>query len=136
MMIKSLNSFRAIAFFVVFLFHTNLLKCGYLGVQAFFVLSGFLITPILVDMKSKMQFKLYWKNFMGRRLLRIFPIYYLLLLLLFALGFIIHYRDIPLASSFYHQFVYACTYTYNFFNATNGYERNSLIAHLWSLAVE
>lgn len=33
---KSLNSFRAIAFFVVFLFHINLLDCGYLGVQAFF----------------------------------------------------------------------------------------------------
>jgi peptidoglycan/LPS O-acetylase OafA/YrhL len=135
-MIKSLNSFRAIAFLVVFLFHTNLLKCGYLGVQAFFVLSGFLITPILIDMKSKMDFKLYLKNFMGRRFLRIFPVYYLLLIVLFMIGFIIDYAVIPFASSFYDQFIYAVAYVYNFLNATNGYERNSLIAHLWSLAVE
>jgi peptidoglycan/LPS O-acetylase OafA/YrhL len=135
-MIKSLNSFRAIAFFVVFLFHIHLLGCGYLGVQAFFVLSGFLITPILVNMKSKMNFKKYWINFMGRRFLRIFPIYYLLLIILFVLGYFIDYKQIPFAASFYHQFIYAVTYSYNFINSTDSYERNSLIAHLWSLAVE
>lgn len=135
-MIKSLNSFRAIAFFVVFLFHINILGCGYLGVQAFFVLSGFLITPILLDMKSNMDFKIYWKNFMGRRLLRIFPIYYLLLLILFLLGCVIDYGKIPFANSFYDQLGYAVTYVYNFINATDNYQRNSLIAHVWSLAVE
>lgn len=133
---KSLNSFRAIAFFVVFLFHINLLDCGYLGVQAFFVLSGFLITPILVEMKSKMNFTKYWTRFMGRRFLRIFPIYYLLLLVLFLFGCFYGYNKISFADSFNSQLIYAVTYTYNFINAADNFERNSLIAHLWSLAVE
>lgn len=133
---KSLNSFRALAFLVVFIFHVNLLKSGYLGVQAFFVLSGFLITPILVDMKSKMDFKTYWIRFMGRRFLRIFPVYYLLLFCLFLFGCTYGFSKINFAESFNHQLIYALTYTYNFINATDSYERNSLIAHLWSLAVE
>ena len=136
-MIKSLNTFRALAFFAVFLFHTGYLNAGYLGVQAFFVLSGFLITPILLDMKiSKISLKLYLQIFLGRRFLRIFPAYYLFLLILIMLGFIINYKLIPFASSFYNQLGHAITYTYNYIVVSPDYERNSLIAHLWSLAIE
>ena len=74
--IKSLDSFRFFAFFAVYLFHTNILGCGYLGVQAFFVLSGFLITPILLEMRQELNFKSYLIVFYSRRALRIFPLYY------------------------------------------------------------
>jgi len=75
-MSNGLTSYRALAFFAVFLFHMHLINFGYLGVQAFFVLSGFLLTPILIEMKRENSFRQYFIKFYGRRALRIFPLYF------------------------------------------------------------
>lgn len=50
-MIPGLDGLRGLAFLRIFFVHTDYINFGWVGVQLFFVLSGFLITGILVDMK-------------------------------------------------------------------------------------
>src|SRR5574339_1073189 len=85
-MIPGLDGLRAIAFLLVFAFHTDYLQIGWIGVQFFFVLSGFLITGILLDMKKSLPPRDYFFKFYGRRFLRIFPLYYFYLLLMIGVA--------------------------------------------------
>ena len=84
-MIPGLDGLRAIAFLLVFGFHTEYLEFGWVGVQLFFVLSGFLITNILLKMKDNYSPRDYFVKFYGRRFLRIFPLYYFYLALVLGL---------------------------------------------------
>lgn len=77
-MIPGLDGLRAIAFLVLFGLHTDYLQFGWMGVQLFFVLSGYLIAGILLCMKENLPARQYFLKFYGRRFLRIFPLYYFL----------------------------------------------------------
>lgn len=79
--VKELDSIRGLASLVIVVYHLWLIKVGVLGaaVDLFFVLSGFLITSILLNNPMSSRFLI---SFYARRSLRIWPIYYLSLLLL------------------------------------------------------
>ena len=138
--IKQLDSLRAIAVIFVIIRHwvpknniINILPTGAIGVDIFFVLSGYLITCILFDNRNIADLhstskKAVLKNFYMRRTLRIFPIYYLTVFLLLIFH---EYMGTNIRS----VYLYYITYTSNFYlfkiHAWNG-----MITHLWSLAVE
>ena len=108
---------------------------SWMGVDLFFVLSGFLITGVLWDAKGKPGF---FKNFYMRRILRIFPAYYLVLLLFFIVLPLFQSPPIDayLADSLPdHNWHWA--YLSNFRIALNGaWYSNHIPNVFWSLAIE
>jgi len=97
------------------------MRLGYLGVDIFFVLSGFLITRILLEDKRQHRYSL--ARFYAKRTLRIFPIFYLSLLLC-ALIFALPKMEL-IANAFY-----VSNYYYAF------HDEVSPLRHTWSLSVE
>jgi peptidoglycan/LPS O-acetylase OafA/YrhL len=89
--ICQLDAVRGLAVLAVLIHNTDIYPSlhlglivtnGWMGVDLFFVLSGFLITGILVDTKGSQG---YFKNFYTRRCLRIWPLYYSALLIMFVI---------------------------------------------------
>ena len=88
--IPELDGLRGLAIAAVLFYHCHaklesshldvIAKWGWTGVNLFFVLSGFLITGIILDSRDDPRF---FRNFYARRGLRIWPVYFLLLLLNF-----------------------------------------------------
>jgi peptidoglycan/LPS O-acetylase OafA/YrhL len=88
--IPELQGLRGIAVLAVVLYHCHprlegtwiytASLWGWAGVNLFFVLSGFLITSILLESREKPH---YFRNFYGRRVLRIWPVYVLLLVVVY-----------------------------------------------------
>jgi peptidoglycan/LPS O-acetylase OafA/YrhL len=84
--IPALDGVRAAAVLMVMFYHARwffgrmpfapIIQCGWVGVDLFFTLSGFLITRILMDARWKRD---YFRNFYLRRARRIWPLYFLLL---------------------------------------------------------
>ncbi|MBN2115409.1 MAG: acyltransferase [Anaerolineales bacterium] len=137
-MIPGLDGLRAVAFLLVFALHADYLQIGWVGVQFFFVLSGFLITGILLDMKKSLRPREYFSKFYGRRVLRIFPLYYFYLLLMTGVAtwlLSIAYRP-GYMKIFLGQVRYAVLYVYNFFFATRYAQNTNFLDHFWSLSVE
>ena len=127
--LPALDGLRAVAVFTVVASHAEVLRVpGDLGVSAFFVLSGFLITRLLIR-EHETTGDVSKRNFYMRRTMRIFPAYYAFLLFSFLLDGHAgqHWPTDRLVS--------ALTYTVNYYNAVNHHPTTS-IAHAWSLAVE
>jgi peptidoglycan/LPS O-acetylase OafA/YrhL len=140
--IKQLDGIRAIAVIFVILTHWfpgrifSRYGFGAIGVDIFFVLSGFLITRILIVERLKIDAEPFVhsrlkaiKNFIIRRSLRIFPIYFLLLFFL-----IIFAKQLPnpIAKDWEWYFFYLQNLL---FYINQGWPSGKL-SHLWSLAVE
>ncbi len=112
------------------------LHSGYLGVDLFFVLSGFLITGILIDSKSSPN---YFGTFYMRRALRIFPLYYGLLAVSWLTVIFITPQDKPLLTG-HDSMAWYWLYASNIGMAVKGDWLASPtwvgLGHFWSLAVE
>lgn len=131
--IPALDGLRGLAIILILVFHffiagplQPLIYFGQSGVELFFVLSGFLITGILLDTKDQPG---YLRVFYARRALRILPLYYGVLLI-FAI-----------ASSHFEQIAWFAqsqgwfwSYLQNFFFLKNGFQVP--LGHFWSLAIE
>jgi peptidoglycan/LPS O-acetylase OafA/YrhL len=138
--ISQLDGLRAIAVILVIIHHwfsphnkASIYTSLFNGVDIFFVLSGFLITRILINNKVESEEKISTKgnlikNFFIRRSLRIFPIYYLTITILFV------FSD-STGTDIKNSFPFFFTYTANlyFFNRD---EWDGMLSHLWSLSVE
>jgi peptidoglycan/LPS O-acetylase OafA/YrhL len=136
--IPGLDGVRAIAILLVFAYHADMIEFGWSGVQLFFVLSGFLITDILLKMKDTLPTGRYFVHFYGRRFLRIFPLYYFYLALmavvaywLRAEGFRPKYMQI-----YFDQVWYAVLYIYDIFYRALSTQQSQFLDHFWSLSVE
>ena len=135
--IPSLDGLRAVSISLVLIAHLagtrnfplseavgNFWGLGEFGVRVFFVISGFLITGILLDeLRASEQINL--RRFYFRRTLRIFPPYFALLAALFAAA---AYGTVTLSP---HDVVHTVTYTSNYYA-----DRSWFVGHTWSLSVE
>jgi peptidoglycan/LPS O-acetylase OafA/YrhL len=149
----NLDGLRFIAFFAVFFHHTLIVSCfapdtgsplnqfifslkenGALGVNLFFVLSGFLITYLLLSEKKEFG-KINIPNFYMRRVLRIWPLYYTMV----AAGFILFpfikkiTGGIPNET---HSPAFYLFFISNFEMIRKGFADSSILNVLWSVGVE
>ncbi|QEY73560.1 acyltransferase family protein [Pseudomonas denitrificans (nom. rej.)] len=129
--LPALDGLRAIAVILVMFFHSRapFLKQGLIGVDVFFVISGFLITCLLrKELQQRADIKL--RSFYWRRFLRLTPPLILLLVLYTLLAprfwpwYDGHYRDVLLAASYLSDYSKAL------------YDVPRMLSHTWSLAVE
>ena len=109
------------------------------GVDLFFVLSGFLITGILLDSRSDLHF---FRYFYARRTLRIFPLYYTLATLSFLIlpwclaQFPQYSAKLARFSSVSHAWPWYYLYCSNYVVAWNNGWRNGVLDVSWSLSIE
>jgi peptidoglycan/LPS O-acetylase OafA/YrhL len=112
----------------------TLMQTGWAGVDIFFVLSGFLITGILLEAKGASH---YFRNFYARRVLRIFPVYYAFLFLFFVVLPIVKppAPGGPFDGWNVSQWWF-WTYLSNLQILFPAWPRPEPLSHFWSLAVE
>ena len=126
---KSLDGIRAVAVGLVMLFHFGYFAAGWVGVQVFFVLSGYLITGILLQGRNK-SFADYISTFYWNRALRIFP-----LLFAFIAASAIAYVLFRTPGSFKSDWPWLVSFSANFARMRPG-DLGPAFVHIWSLAVE
>ena len=134
-----LDGLRGVAILLVMSYHLfhyfPFFNFGWVGVDLFFVLSGFLISNLLLASADSPN---YFRNFYSRRSLRIFPLYYFILCL-FYFGGVFLFSDQGSDSIFYYlssKKVWFLTFTQNLLFVSEGAPEMPYLTHLWSIAIE
>jgi peptidoglycan/LPS O-acetylase OafA/YrhL len=132
----SLDGWRAIAILAVIFHHTlaeafatPIAQEGRRGVTLFFVISGFLIVTLLLRSKDQGTFSL--RSFWGRRMLRIFPVYYGTLILYILLVPLTEHTSV--GHAFFLNLPFFATFTTNWFVVDHA---RTIFFFSWSLAAE
>jgi peptidoglycan/LPS O-acetylase OafA/YrhL len=143
----ALDGIRGIAILLVLVHHFTLFDpitsvgawlgfvalLGWSGVDLFFVLSGFLITGILIDARTSDR---YFISFYARRTLRIFPLYYLVVFLCFVvLPYFPRWHELLVGHANLPEWPY-WTYLVNFSIAERDAFQHGVLDVAWSLAIE
>lgn len=138
--LPGLDGLRAIAIIGVLLYHAGIdwVPGGFLGVDVFFVLSGFLITSLILEEYERAG-RIDFKRFYIRRARRLLPAVFVLLIavglavLLFYRDALSAFREDALATLFYLNNWWYILVDQSYFESIG---RPPLLKHLWSLAVE
>lgn len=130
-----LDGLRGISILLVYVHHLywRLMPGGFLGVDIFFVLSGFLITSLLVEEWSR-KGSIRLRDFYVRRALRLMPALFFLILIvgIFAIFFLNDKRAIET----YRGIWLTMSYISNWFYAFGYFSANNPLGVTWSLAIE
>jgi len=136
--IPALDGLRFIAFFLVYMHHSFYTRYDALsvfqgnmwfGVELFFLLSGYLITRLLLAEKRDTG-TISWKRYGMRRILRIWPLYFVMVLLFSATGWF-NYED-----NYLPHFLSFITFTNNIHSAFSGWPNTPVISPLWTISSE
>jgi len=135
-----MDGLRAIAVLGVVLYHLDLpwLPGGFLGVDVFFVLSGFLITTLVLE-EIERTGRLSLRSFYLRRARRLLPALFLLLAVMSLLAVVVLPEELgELRRDVVSALLYVSNWTYVFSDQSyfEAVGRPPLLQHLWSLAVE
>jgi peptidoglycan/LPS O-acetylase OafA/YrhL len=135
----ALDGIRGLAIALVFLYHCSTLEAdlffevypGWAGVDLFFVLSGLLITGLLLDAKGSPR---YYRDFVVRRGLRIFPLYYATLAVIFAgiaIGNATNLKSLLPVQGYFWSYIPNLLYAFHGWPVPT-----MMLNHFWSLGVE
>ena len=136
-----IQGLRAIAIAIVVLAHANIpgFAGGFVGVDVFFVLSGFLITGLLV--KERLEtWTIRYGTFLSRRLRRLLPaLVVMLVMVLFLTSMLLSSYEAQMQTG---SFLYSATWTSNFYFAFAEFDyfavlkAKDVFLHTWSLGIE
>lgn len=135
---KDIDGLRAIAVLAVVLFHMGYFPNGYLGVDVFFVISGYLITKIVYTEVEENRFSI--NQFYLRRIRRIIPLVLFTTLVALTIGLFVMLPDdlenlsqSVIATNFFANNILLKITTVNYWNIINDYKP---LMHTWSLGIE
>ncbi|WP_460542564.1 acyltransferase family protein, partial [Echinicola sediminis] len=133
--VPSLDGLRGLAIIFVLLTHANfqLGKNGIIGVDIFFVLSGFLITTLILE-ELNITNNFSYKAFYVRRFFRLVPALIFLLLIVSLYAFLFTSGEVT--TSILEEIIASLFYFYNISWVWGFGGESTLLAHTWSLAVE
>jgi peptidoglycan/LPS O-acetylase OafA/YrhL len=135
-----IDSLRGIAIIFVFFFHLDVpfFKGGFIGVDLFFVISGFLITRIIVNELENTN-KFNFKKFYIRRIKRLIPVLFLTFLIAFIFGFFLfspsHFMKL-VDSILMSSVSLSNIYFYKNISYFEDYSKLVPLLHTWSLSTE